>query len=154
MSDSHRLADQMTRALDGNAWHGPSWREILEGMSPQQAAARPLSHAHTVVELVLHATAWNDVVRRRLGGESPTVSDSEDWPAPPAPDAESWARIRRAFFETGHALAESVRAFPPEDLHRARPGVGGTWFDLIAGQLQHLLYHAGQVALLKKSTPA
>jgi hypothetical protein len=39
----------------------------------------------------------------------------------------------------------------PERLQETRPGLKDTWFELITGELQHVLYHAGQVGLLKKS---
>jgi hypothetical protein len=32
-----------------------------------------------------------------------------------------------------------------------RPGLDDTWFVLILGELEHMLYHAGQVGLLRKA---
>ena len=80
MNESERLAEQLTRALNGEAWHGPSWREVLDGLGHRAAAHRPIAEGHTIAEVLLHATTWNDVVRRRLEGESPEVTESEDWP--------------------------------------------------------------------------
>src|SRR6266496_1112352 len=80
MNESERLADQLTRALNGGAWYGPSWREALEGITREAALYRPIPEAHTIAEILLHATTWHDVVRRRLEGESPEVSDTQDWP--------------------------------------------------------------------------
>lgn len=151
MNESKRLADQMTRALNGNAWHGPSWKDALEGVSREAALHRAIPDAHTIGEILLHATTWHDVVRRRLGGESPQVSDSEDWPTAGFQDEAAWQSTVARLFETGNALAETVARFPAEKLHENRPGVDGTWFELIIGELQHVLYHAGQVGLLKKA---
>jgi hypothetical protein len=81
MNESERLAQQLDRALNGNAWHGPSWREALEGLGRDAALKRPIPEAHTIAEIVRHATTWHDVVTRRLQGETPEVSDAEDWPA-------------------------------------------------------------------------
>jgi len=151
MNESGRLADQMSKALNGDAWHGPSWRDVLEGLSREAALQRPITDAHTIAEVLLHATSWNDIVRRRLQGESPKVSGAEDWPPPSFADQESWSAALARFRESGRALVATVEGFPVQSLNEKRPGTQGTWYDLIVGQLQHLLYHAGQVALLKKA---
>jgi len=151
MNESVRLADQLSKALNGDAWHGPSWREVLEGIGREAALQRPIPDAHTIGEILLHATTWNDVVRGRLQGESPKVSGAEDWPAASFPEEASWSAVLTRFQETGKALVETVEQFPAEKLNDKRPGTQGTWYDLIVGQLQHLLYHASQVALLKKA---
>ena len=56
-----------------------------------------------------------------------------------------------SLFDSGSALAATVGRFPADKLHEKRPGVDDTWFGLVIGELQHVLYHAGQVALLKKA---
>jgi hypothetical protein len=151
MNESKRLAEQLSRALNGDAWHGPSWREALDGVGRGEATHRPIADAHTIGEVLLHATTWNHVVRRRLEGESPQVSDSEDWPAATFPDERAWSSAKERFFESGKALVDKVAAFPAGQLEEKRPGVDGTWYELVVGQLQHVLYHAGQVSLLRKA---
>ena len=151
MSESKRVANQLTRALNGEAWHGPSWKETLEGVTREAALYRPIPEAHTIAEIVLHETAWHEVVRRRLEGETPDVSDDQDWPAAALADDAAWTATVARLFETGNALAATIGRFPAEKLHEKRPAVDGTWFELIIGELQHVLYHAGQVGILKKA---
>jgi len=152
MSESKRLADQLTRALNGEAWHGPSWKETLEGVTREAALNRPIPEGHTIAEIVLHATTWHEVVRRRLEGETPDISDAQDWPASAAiPDDAAWSAAVARLFETGNALAATIGKFPAEKLDEKRPAVDGTWYELIIGELQHVLYHAGQVGILKKA---
>ena len=43
MSEVKRIADQLERAFEGGAWHGPSVREVLDGVTAEQALSRPLS---------------------------------------------------------------------------------------------------------------
>jgi DinB family protein len=151
MNESQRLADQLTRALNGNAWHGPSWKETLEGVMREGALHRPIPVGHSIAEIVLHATTWNDVVRRRLEGETPEVSNAQDWPKATFADERAWSAAVTRLFEGGNALAATIDRFPVERLHEKRPGVDGTWYELVIGQLQHTLYHAGQVGILKKA---
>jgi hypothetical protein len=156
MNECERLATELDKALHGGAWHGPSVREVLEGVNHVTALARPIPAAHSIAEIVLHATTWHDVVRRRLQGESPQVPDEQDWPKANLPDEAAWTAAVARLFETGVALRETVRAFPPDQIFEPRPRVGDTWYALVSGELQHVLYHAGQIALLRKAgdTPA
>jgi len=145
-----RLAREYGLALRGEAWHGPSWREVLEGVGHAAALAKPIQGAHGIAEIVLHLTAWHEIVRLRLAGESPDVSNEMDWPEVRVPDEEAWQALCRRSMDAGQALEAAVAEFPPDRLHEQRPGLDATWFGLISGQLQHVSYHTGQIALLRK----
>src|SRR5437660_11879657 len=110
MTEIERIQDQLKRAFDGHAWHGPSVREVLEGITAAQAHARPLQNAHSIWELTHHIAVWEDVGRRRLEGDPAEVpiSSPEDWP--PAEDASdaAWEKAKLAL-ERGHeALVEAI----------------------------------------------
>jgi uncharacterized damage-inducible protein DinB len=155
MSQTARIAGQLRRAFAGDAWHGDSVLEILEGVTAAQAAARPIERAHTIWELVLHIAAWDDAVLRRLGGVAVTLSDAKNFP--PVTDASeaAWrkvlARVRRVHEE----LVAAVVALPDSRLDEIVPGKENegahyTFYYMLHGVVQHELYHAGQIALLKK----
>ena len=150
-NDCERLAEQIAKAIHGEAWHGPSWHDNLAGLMRDDALRRPIPGGHSIGEVVLHMTTWNDVVRRRMEGETPNVTDALDWPKVTLKDDSAWHAAVARLFEGGDALVATVAAFPVTKLHQKRPNVDGTWYDLILGQLQHILYHAGQVGLMKKA---
>jgi hypothetical protein len=163
--ETERIADQLARAVNGPAWHGPSILELVRDVSPGQAAAKPLPDAHSIWELVAHTAAWLELVGRRLDGTAPRkVSQAMDWP--PVDRAsrsttangsakKSWHadvdRLRRA----ADGLQRRIRSLDDEQLKEELPGLGNTWTTYITlhGVLQHVLYHAGQIAILKKGTP-
>src|SRR5437879_1774677 len=58
MTEVERILDQLKRAYEGNAWHGPSVREALEGITAEQATKRPLANAHSIWELAHHIAVW------------------------------------------------------------------------------------------------
>ncbi len=62
MTETFRLADQIRRAFEGNAWHGDSILELLADVNAKTAAARPIKDAHSIWEILLHIAAWDDVV--------------------------------------------------------------------------------------------
>jgi hypothetical protein len=65
-AELNRLNAQLGKALEGDAWHGPSVIETLEGVTVEQAAAHPIAGAHSIWELVLHLCGTYDLVLRRL----------------------------------------------------------------------------------------
>jgi uncharacterized damage-inducible protein DinB len=83
MTEIERILDQLRRAYEGEAWHGPSVREAIAGVTAAQAHARPLANGHSIWELVHHIAVWEDVGRRRLGGDRAAIeiSGPEDWPS-------------------------------------------------------------------------
>src|SRR5205814_9964412 len=89
-TELERLEEQLERVLEGEAWHGPSVLEVLEGVSAEQAAAHPIAGAHSIWELVLHLCSDYDLVLRRLGGDGRQMTESDDWPSVPEPSAENW----------------------------------------------------------------
>jgi len=147
-----RIEEQLERALEGEAWHGPSVLETLEGVSAEQAAAHPIAGAHSIWELVLHPCGDYSLVLRRLGGDGRQMTESEDWPSMPEPTAENWGDSIRTLKQLNEALRDAVRSFPAERLDQQLvPEVPYTAYTQFIGVTQHNLYHAGQIALLKKA---
>jgi len=147
------LLDQLRRAHEGDAWHGPSLREVLDGVDAARATSRPLPGAHSIWELVLHIAAWEQVARRRLEGDLSRPSDAEDWPAVDATDAASWQAALAHLDRTHAALREAIAALPEARLDEPLRGPEFTIASLLHGVVQHDLYHAGQIALLRKGVP-
>lgn len=155
MTDSERITDQLRRAVEGGAWHGPSVRELLAGVDAAAAAARPLSHAHSLWEILLHMTVWLEVVRRRLiEGRAIQPPPEEDWPAPGEPTEEAWQALVERHERAYRDLAGFVSRLDDEDLEERVAGKDYDASIMLYGIVQHELYHAGQIALLKKAAVA
>src|SRR5215468_6269174 len=115
-AELNRLNAQLRKALEGDAWHGPSVLETLEGVSAEQAAAHPIAGAHSIWELVLHLCGTYDLVLRRLDGDGRQLTESEDWPSVPEARAENWSDSVRVLKQLNEDLREVIRSFPAEDL--------------------------------------
>jgi uncharacterized damage-inducible protein DinB len=153
MSESSRIADQLRRAFYGGAWHGDSLFEILTGVAAAQAAARPVKNAHSIWELVLHVTAWDGAVRRRMTGVALELSDGENFPPVTDTSDAAWGRTLEDVRRVHDELTAAVTHFPEADLMKPVPGKTGAHYNfsyMLDGVVQHELYHAGQIALLKK----
>jgi uncharacterized damage-inducible protein DinB len=151
MTETERILDQLKRGYAGGAWHGPSVRETLADVSAEEATARAIPGAHSIWELALHIGAWKTAVRRRLEGDRAQLSSEEDWP-PVVETSEAAWNAAKAALEQGHndlvaAIAELDEARLNEPI---LPEMSSVYVTL-HGVLQHDLYHAGQIAVLKKA---
>jgi hypothetical protein len=153
MSEVARIGSQLKRASEGGAWHGPALLELLADVSAERAAARPIPGAHSIWEIVLHAAAWQDFATGAVeGGAMPVdLADEGNWP--PVADAgeAAWRAAVAGVGEAGRRLRAALRKFTDEDLERIVPGREYNFYFLLHGVVQHGLYHAGQIALLKKT---
>lgn len=152
MNELEHLADTIRRSQEGEAWHGPSLSEILEGITAEQAARR-FGKTHTIWELTEHIIAWMEIVRRRTEGERLTdenLSWEDNWPVVPEPTPENWKRTVERAADSNRRLWQRVLATKTEELDRAVPGKDYSLAVMLHGSAQHVLYHAGQIALLKK----
>lgn len=147
-----RLEDQLRRAFEGEAWHGPALLELLAGVTAEDAAARPIPNAHTIWELVLHIAGTYGLVNRRLRGNHEPLTPEQDFPPQPAnPTAQEWLvtlnGLRSAHQDLRRAVAQFDAARLDQPLGPEPPYPA--WVQFI-GITQHDLYHAGQIALLRK----
>jgi uncharacterized damage-inducible protein DinB len=151
MSEIRRILDQMDRAFSGDAWHGPSLMSLLEGVSAEGASKHAVRGAHSIWELVHHIGAWNTIVRRRLEGNTAAVTAEQDWP--PVRDASetAWKRALEVLSESRAALRTVAENLRDDQLEEKLAGSSVSRYAILHGVIQHDLYHAGQIAILKKA---
>jgi len=151
ISEGSRIGDQLRRAFYGSAWHGPAVLELLKEVDATTAAARPLKDVHSIWELLLHTAAWDRAGLRRLGGEKCQLKGSANFPRVPAPTESAWREAVAMAKRTHDTLVETVAALSDKRLRDQVPGKRYDFYHMLHGIAQHELYHAGQIAILKKA---
>jgi uncharacterized damage-inducible protein DinB len=153
-----RLVDQLDREHSGDPWHGSPLMSILDGINAQRAATRAVPNGHTIWELVLHVTAWKNETRKRLSGAPAGEPAEGDWPeagdATPQRWTEALTRLKGAHEQlvaAVHQLNEGTLYEATNDPRNRPLGTGVSYYVLLHGIVQHDVYHAGQMALLKKA---
>lgn len=147
------LIELLEQAYSGKAWHGPTLRGALRGVTWKEALWRPGWRRHCIWELTLHAAYWKYAVRRRLGGGPPGAFPRKpsNWPRlPERPSARAWAADIRLLDAEHRALLAVVKAFPPGRLDERSPGRAWRNIEQIYGVASHDLYHTGQIQLVKR----
>ena len=154
MNEVERIRDQFERAFDGDAWHGPSVMSILDGVTSAEAAAHPIPGAHSIWELTLHIAAWEDACRRRLEGDPAHLTEHEDW-APISDTSEAaWEKTKSDLVHVHRRLLDVIQAMDASRLDQSIIGSEASTYVTLHGGVQHALYHAGQIAMLKKAIEA
>ncbi len=150
MREAHRLADQMRRAYDGDAWHGPSLVALLREVPADRAFTYPVPGAHSIAELVAHVGFWKHVAQRRTEGDAVADANSHDW-RPLDPGTTSWDDLRQRLAASHASLVARVEGLDDNRLEEPVPGQAISLYVMLHGIVQHDLYHAGQVAILLKA---
>lgn len=152
MTETHRINSLLKRAFQGPAWHGPSLRELLEGVTAEQALAHPIPGAHTIWELVNHVIAWEQISKRRLEGDSANdVPDEVNFPPVADTGEHAWQTTLESLAASNQSLRESIKRIDDVKLEEMAAGQNYSNYAMLHGVIQHDLYHAGQIALLKKA---
>jgi hypothetical protein len=138
------LIDGIDEGYSRKAWHGPTLRGALRGVTIELALWRPAQNRHNIWELTVHCAYWKYAVRRRLTGE-PRGSfprTGRNWFPLPEPTPRNWRADLRLLADEHRALRETVASLPEARVRRA--------VRLIRGAAYHDVYHAGQIQLLKR----
>ncbi len=153
MKEIERIKDQLQRAFAGDAWHGPSLHETLADVTAEKAAAKPEENTHSIWEIVLHITTWEEAIGRRITGDTVKVSDAEDWRFVTDTSELAWRNALAMAEEIHQKLLDEISRLSDADLDRVVVSQAGIEHSIdvsLHGVIHHLLYHTGQIALLKK----
>lgn len=151
MDEIPRILDQMDRAFSGDAWHGPSLMALLDGISAEVASTHLLPRAHSIWEIVHHVRAWNSIVQRRLKNEAVEVTPEMDWPPVWEATEVAWKRALDDLNESRARLRQAVEQLQEARLQEKPGNSRDSCYVMLHGLVQHDLYHAGQVAVLRKA---
>ncbi len=151
MSELAATIDILQRIHNGDAGHGPSISDSLAGVTAAQAAAKPIAAAHSIWELVLHIAAWEGVCLSRLNGQA--ISEPAEGHFPPVTDTSeaAWQQAIVKLDSTHGQLIERLGSFTDGQLKEKVVGEDYRVRDLLGSYIRHHVYHAGQIALLKKA---
>jgi uncharacterized damage-inducible protein DinB len=153
VTETARIAEELRFAFEGEAWHGDGLLQILHGVTAAQAEAHPIAGAHSIWELVLHIAAWDGAVRKRMNGVVVELAGDDNFPPVIDKSETAWLdaleHVRRVHSE----LIGAVEKFTDSQLVGPVPGKQAAHYSfsyMLHGLAQHVAYHGGQIALLKK----
>jgi uncharacterized damage-inducible protein DinB len=158
MAEVDRILDQLQRAFDGDAWYGPSLSDALDGVDARQAVRRPIADGHNIAEIVRHVTVWTREIARRLRTGLAQDLEEADWTETTVANDDEWAAMLDALDAAQGELLAGMKSLTDADLERMigdvrdrAQGSGISRYVMLHGLVQHHIYHAGQITLLRKA---
>ena len=149
-SEVERIQEQLRRAFEGDAWHGPSVLQLLADINADDAAALPITNAHSIWQLALHIAAWDRAVANRLAGGRGEVTDDENFPTITETSEAAWQAALEKLKAAHRELHEAIGLVDDSQLDEPIGEGMSSIYVQLHGVIQHDLYHAGQIAILRK----
>jgi uncharacterized damage-inducible protein DinB len=146
-NDQKIIQEVIGNALSGKGAHVAT-KTLFEGLDWKLAGVRPEGAPHSIFELLIHMTYWQDWVVKWLDGGNPSVPKhaAASWPKNPAPASrKDWARAVKSFRS---GLAGLERRSRKKDLLAKRGK--HTRMGMLHAIASHNSYHLGQAALLRQ----
>jgi uncharacterized damage-inducible protein DinB len=150
MIEVHRIAKQLQRTFQGRAFHGPAVEEALDGVTAKTAAARVPGASHSIWQIVRHLTFWQDTARGWLQGNTRRPSPGEDWSELTDTSEAAWQEALRQLRRANDQLRDEVMVLDESRLEEPIFEQMSKVEVVLHGIVQHNIYHAGQISLLKK----
>jgi uncharacterized damage-inducible protein DinB len=147
MNELKNIAIFIKSVYEKNAWHGPSVKESINGITQEQALKK-LNNTHTIIELLGHMTAWRRYVINKLTGDiNFQMTDSLNFPS-----ETNWEYAIKKLEESQSDILASIGKFPEEKLLEPVPFATRpyNYYTLLHGIVHHDIYHAGQIMIIRK----
>ncbi len=150
MNDTISLLDEIYL---GPAWHGPSVKEALDGVTAATATKKFAEDRNSIWELVLHLAHGRHLLIERVKNASiapfPRKIREPWWPIIDyATDAAAWRRDLQLLDDYHTRLIDAVHNATPAQLARVPNAGDQPIARQLVGMAVHDGYHAGQIKQL------
>ena len=139
---------------EGEPWFGRSMTSILQEVAPSKAYQKNSKEQHSIYEILQHMLAWRELFVKRLNGDnsiSIQLNSALDWPPlPSSQTAENWKKLLTRLSENQQALVQALSQKEDSLLAEEFANSNATLETHLEGNLQHDIYHLGQIAILNK----
>jgi hypothetical protein len=150
MSIANEIARQLREVHFGGNMTGASLQEKLDGLTWEQATTK-VNSLNTIAVLTYHINYYEAGLIRAFNSGALDISDKYSYYMPAITCAEDWERLRDKAQADGETFARQIEQLT--DAEVAGPfldGKYGTMYRNITGMIEHLHYHLGQIAIIRK----
>lgn len=145
-----QIAKHFHNAYFGGNWTSSNLKDNLSDITWQQAITQ-VGSLNTIAKLVHHLNYYVHEVSKVLQGEPLTAKDKFSFDHPPINSQDDWQQLLDQTWKDGELFAEQIRQMPEtkfgEDFIDPQYG---NYYRNIHGIIEHVHYHLGQIAIIKK----
>ena len=114
---------------------------MLDGVTAEAAGARPIPGGHSIWEIVVHLSSWDDVIARRIEeGRAVEEPDGGNFPAVAGEGPEAWDHALSELANQHERLVRTVSGLDAASLRGLVAGKGYPVAHMLRGVAQHLAY--------------
>ena len=149
MKTPAQIAQQIRQVHFGGNWAAPSLKEQLKDLTWKQATAQ-LYSLNAIVTLVYHMNYYVKAVSEVLEGKPLNAKDKYSFDHPPIKSEKDWQQVLDIAWTDAEKFADLVEELAEEKLWEEFHDKYGNYYRNIHGVIEHIHYHLGQIALIKK----
>lgn len=150
MTITQQMAKHLRDVHLGGNWTCSNLKDNLNGLNWQQATTQVYGF-NTIATLTYHMTYYVSVALKVLQGGPLDAKDEYSFNHPPIQSQEDWDRMLNKIWADVEICANLIEQLPDERLNENFTDEKyGSYYRNIQGIIEHLHYHLGQIALLKK----
>jgi len=128
---------------NGEPWYGKSLMAVINEAD------------HSAYEITHHLYAWRDLLVKRLNGDTKAsieMNSKEDWTSlPKEQTAATWHELIKNLQLNQHELIKALPKWSNGSLDKDFAGTSYSLRTFLNGQIQHDIYHIGQIVLALKN---
>lgn len=147
------LKEKMDKVYREDPWYGDSFKSVLKKIDSKTAFIRVGRNTHTIAELVAHIIGWREFVLARLRGDRKfrmIQNISFNWRRIDENEETAWKNLLDALDRNQKDVITTLNKSDDDILSMPVYRKKYNMEFLIEGQIQHDLYHLGQISLLSK----
>lgn len=150
MNVTTQLAKHIREVHFGGNWTCSDMKSVLSDVTWQQAIT-PVQSLNTIATLPYHVNYFVDAALKVLRGGALDAHDKFSFDHPPINSQEDWQKLLDKILRDAEDFAALVEQLPEEKLREDFTDKKyGSYFRNIQGIVEHMHYHLGQIALIKK----
>jgi hypothetical protein len=145
-----QIAKHIRDVHTGGNWTDSNLKDLLHGITWQQANEKSGSF-NTILALVYHINYFVKAALDVLHGKPLDSHDKFSFDHPNISSQEEWDSFVDKVFKDAEEFASLVEKLPENKIwENFTDAKYGNWYRNLAGIIEHMHYHLGQIALIKK----
>jgi uncharacterized damage-inducible protein DinB len=154
-NEIRKFISEFQAVYNGQPWYGRSLMSIIYDAVVENVFKKTKPTAHSTYEITHHLYAWRDLLVKRLNGDTKAtidVNSKEDWtPLPEEQTVTSWRALLKKLEQNQKDLVTALGKWEDNALDENFAGTSFSLRTFLNGQIQHDIYHIGQIALSIKN---
>jgi uncharacterized damage-inducible protein DinB len=142
----------LQNTLEGEPWFGRAVYELLGEIEESKTSVKPNNTEHSLLELLWHMNTWAEFtlahLENKLADEVTTI-EQNDWRTI-SPERHSWKKGIAQLKSVYEKIIGILKKKEDDFLKEPVPNREFNFRFMLNGLIQHTIYHAGQIAYIKK----